>query len=383
MLFLKEMRILIYLDNAATTGTKPIAVIKSNNLALHKYSSNPGRSGHSLSAGTAEAIYKCRQNIKNLVNAESESNVCFTLNCTYAINMVISGVLNEGDHLIISSLEHNAVYRPAINNKGIETDVFEVDFYDNNNTIENLKKLIKPNTRMIFVTSASNVVGRVLPLYEIGQICKNNNILFAVDGAQGVGVLDVDVNKMNIDYLCIAPHKGLYAPMGVGVLVAQKPINKVLIYGGTGVNSAEEIQPADLPERIESGTLNVPGIIATSSGVDFVKKIGIKNIYNHELGICKYAYKKLKEIGAKLYTPLPLKNEYVPLISFNLYGRTSEEIGGFLNVKGVAVRSGLHCAPLAHKQLGTIGSGTVRISPSVFNKFEEIDRMIFILKEII
>lgn len=381
--FFERDEILIYLDNAATTGKKPMSVIKSNNMALHKYSSNPGRSGHNLSVKTAEAIFNCRRNIMSLVNSESENCVCFTLNCTYAINMVINGVLNKGDHLIISSLEHNAVYRPAINNTDIEVDIFEVDFYDNKRTIENLKKLVKTNTKMIFVTSASNVVGRVLPLFEIGEFCKENNILFAVDGAQGVGVLDIDMKKMNIDYLCIAPHKGLYSPMGVGVLVAHKPINKVLIYGGTGVNSSEEIQPSDLPERIESGTLNVPGIISTNAGIDFVKRIGIKKIYNHEIALCRYAYKKLKHISAKIYTPLPSLYEYAPLISFNLHGRSSEEIGEILNSKGIAVRAGLHCAPLAHKQINTLGTGTVRISPSVFNSYDEIDRLIIILKDII
>lgn len=376
---------LIYLDNAATSGKKPLSVIQANNYALCNYSSNPGRSGHSLSVKTAEEVFKCRGKIKELFNAYSENNVCFTLNCTYAINMVLNGNLKTGDHLIISSLEHNAVYRPAMalrKENGVEVDIADVDLYDNNKTLENIMKLIKPNTKMIFVTAASNVIGRVLPLKKIGELCRENNILFGVDGAQGAGILDMDMKEMNIDYLCIAPHKGLYAPMGVGILVAQKPITKVIISGGTGVNSFEEKQPDDLPERIESGTLNVPGIIATGAGIDFINQKTIKNIYKHELNLCRYVYKKLKLPDIKLYAPCPEFNEYAPVISFNIQGMTSEEVGLHLNKFGIAVRSGIHCAPLAHRFIGTAENGTVRISPSLFTSYEDIDKLIFVIKRL-
>ena len=376
---------MIYLDNAATSGKKPQSVIQASVEALTQYSANPGRSGHNLSEKTSMAVYDSRSRIKEFVNASSEGNVCFTLNCTTAINMVLFGVLKSSDHVIISSLEHNAVYRPInyLNrDKGVKYDLAKVNLYDDEKTLENITKLLKPNTKMIFVTAASNVIGKTLPLEKIGKLCNDKGILFGVDAAQGCGILDIDMKKMHIDYLCVAPHKGLYSPMGTGVLVAEKPIEKVLISGGTGVNSKERFQPEDLPERLESGTLNVPGILGISAGIDFVKKTGTHKIYEHELNLCKTAYGGLKKIGAILYTPYPEKYSYVPVLSFNIKGKRSSQVAEILNTNGVAVRSGLHCAPLAHEHIGTSAIGTVRISPSVFNSVYDIDKLIFILKRI-
>lgn len=376
---------MIYLDNAATTGKKPQSVIQASVEALTRFSANPGRSGHNLSVKTSMAVYDSRSKIKELVNASSEGNVCFTLNCTMAINMVLFGVLNAGDHVIISSLEHNAVYRPVnyLNrDKGVKYEIAKVNLYDDEKTLENIIKLLKPNTKMIFVTAASNVIGKTLPLEKIGKLCNEKGILFGVDAAQGCGILDIDMQKMHIDYLCVAPHKGLYSPMGTGVLVAEKPIDRVLISGGTGVNSKERFQPEDLPERLESGTQNVSGILAISSGIDFIKKTGIDKIYEHELNLCKMAYSGLRKIGATLYTPYPEKYSYAPVLSFNIRGKHSSQIAEILNTNGIAVRSGLHCAPLAHEHIVTTAIGTVRISPSVFNSPYDIDKLIFILKRI-
>ena len=188
---------------------------------------------------------------------------------------------------------------------------------------------------------------------------------------------------MNIDYLCFAPHKGFYAPSGLGVLIAEKPINNILISGGTGVNSIDPWQPTDTPERLESGTQNISGILGLSAGVDFVNSKGIKRVEKYEYELIIYAYRELRKLNAELYTDHPEINEFSPVISFNLNGFTSEEIGAYLNKKGIAVRAGLHCAPLAHKQLGTIEKGTVRVSPSIYNSKSEIDNLIFNLKKII
>lgn len=376
---------MIYLDNAATTGLKPPAVIKAVSYAMNTLSGNPGRSGHDISTKAELEIFKCRTAVKELIKADSENNVCFTLNCTHAVNTVLYGVLKDGDHIIISDLEHNAVVRPInylSKNDGVEYSVAKTDFSDDELILKNIESLIRKNTKMIFVTAGSNVLGRALPLNMIGELCKEHGLLFGVDGAQAVGVKEIDMVGMNIDFLCIAPHKGLYAPMGTGILVARKPINRVLITGGTGVNSIEAVQPSDMPERIESGTVNVPGICGIRAGVDYIRKIGIERIYDHEMKFCGYLYKALKNVGAILYTPYPTVNRYLPVVSFNIDGHNSEEVAAALNKYGIAVRAGLHCAPSAHKVINTLNIGTVRISPAVFNSLNDVDRVIFALKRI-
>ena len=186
---------------------------------------------------------------------------------------------------------------------------------------------------------------------------------------------------MNIDYLCVAAHKGLYAPMGAGVLIANKPIENITVLGGTGSNSNQMQQPDFFPERIESGTQNVPTVLGIGAGVDFVKNMGVDNIYKKELNHTQYVYEKLKKIGCKLYTPFPKKDLYLPVLSFNFRDKNSLEIGEYLGKKGIAVRSGLHCAPFAHSTIGTIEVGTVRISPGIFNGISDLDSIINILKK--
>lgn len=377
---------MIYLDNAATTGKKPIQVVKAVNNALNNYSANPGRSGHDLSIKTAEQIVKCRESIRTFLKCTDENNVCFTYNCTHAINIVLNGVLNSGDHIIISSLEHNAVFRPVSYlklNKGVEFDIAQVDLLNDEITIKNIETLFKKNTKIVFVTAASNVIGKKLPLKAIGELCKNNNILFGVDAAQAAGISEINISQFNIDYLCFAPHKGFYAPTGLGVLIAEKGIKNIIISGGTGVNSLEPVQPEFMPERIESGTQNVPAIFGLKSGIDFVEKIGQKTIEKHEFSLIRYAYQKLEKLGAELYTICPNSDGFTPVLSFNVKGFSSEEIANYLNKNNIAVRAGLHCAPLAHKQLKTLNRGAVRISPCVFNTKNDIDRLIFSLKRVI
>lgn len=377
---------MIYLDNAATTGQKPISVINAVKQSLINYNANPGRSGHNLSVTTAEQIYRCRNKIKNFFGASNENNICFLSSCTQAINSVVFGVLKPGDHVIISSLEHNAVYRTVYNYSKLinfKFDIVNVDLINDENTINNFKNKIKSNTRLIVITAASNVIGKKLPIKRIGELCKNYNILFCVDAAQLAGKSEINIKNCNIDYLCLAPHKGFYSPTGLGVLIAEKPIDNVLIYGGTGVNSLDSNQPEELPERIESGTVNIPGIFGFSAGIEFVKNKGLKFIESHEITLIKHLYKQLKIMGAELYTIFPEKSMFAPVLSFNVKGRSSEEVGEYLNRNNIAVRCGLHCAPLAHKQLDTIERGTVRVSPSVFSDYDDIEKLIFYVKKLI
>ena len=372
---------MIYFDNAATGGRKPQTVINSVNYALKNLCANPGRSGHYLSEKSSELIFNTREKTASFFGADGPEQVIFTANCTTAINFVLKGVLKKGDHIITSSLEHNAVMRPLVK-LGIDFSVAKVDLEDNNKTLENFKALIKPNTKMIFCTAGSNVLGKLLPIEDIGRLCAEKNLLFGVDAAQAAGVFQIDMQKMNIDYLCIAPHKALYSPMGIGILIARKPIENTLIEGGTGNNSAELVQGNEFPEDFESGTVNLPAICGLSSGLDFVKSYSIKRIYQHEMSLIERLYKGLsKTQGVILYTN-PQKDKYLPVLSFNLKGKNSSDVAKKLNRYGIAVRAGLHCAPMAHKQIETLDTGTVRVSVSVYNNIGEIDYFLKTVKNI-
>ena len=371
---------MIYFDNAATSGKKPIEVIKAVNNAIINYSANPGRSGHTLSQRVAEKVYLVREKIAAFFGASGPENVILTSNCTHSSNLVIKGVLNKPDHIIISSLEHNSVIRPIVK-LGIEYDIAKVDFENDDQTVKNFEKLIKANTKLIFCTAASNVTGKILPISQIGELCKRRGILFGVDAAQLAGIRSIDMKKLNIDFLCVAPHKGLYAPMGTGILIAEKYIENTLIEGGTGSNSGSLIQPSESPERYESGTVNVAGIFGIGAGIDFVKNKGIEQIYHHEMELIKYAYRGLMKIkNICLYTPYPIEPFYAPVLSFNFKGVHSEIAALNLSKNGIAVRGGLHCSPLAHKELGTLDFGAVRLSVSYFNSMREIEYFLEVIK---
>ncbi|MCQ2455548.1 MAG: aminotransferase class V-fold PLP-dependent enzyme [Clostridia bacterium] len=372
---------MIYFDNAATSGVKPISVIKAVDNALKNLSANPGRAGHKAALMTSFAVYKVREKVSDFFGGGGAQNVVFCANCTLAANFVVKGVLNFEDHVIISDLEHNAVLRPIA--KTVDNlDIAEVCFSDDAITVENFEKLIKPNTKMIFCTAASNVTGKILPLEKIGKLCKEKGILFAVDAAQAGGVIPIDMEKMNIDYLCVAGHKGLLAPMGTGVLIARKPIGRTVIEGGNGIDSLEVFQLPILPEGFESGTISVPDIMGLGAGIDYVKNRGIEKIYEKEMFLIKRLYRKLSEIkNIILYTPFPEIYEFAPVLSFNISGKHSEETADFLDKNGIAVRGGFHCSKLAHNKLKTTDTGTVRVSPSFVNTVSEIDYLVSILKK--
>lgn len=374
---------MIYLDNAATTYPKPQSVIKAVDDALKK-SANPGRSGHTLSQSTAISVYEVREKLKDMFSAPAVENVVFTLNCTHAINYVLKGLIKSGDRIVTSSFEHNAVMRPLekLKKQGVHIDIAEAYPDDKEATVRSFSRLINTNTKLVICTAASNVIGLKMPIKEIGMMCKQFGISFCVDAAQLAGVCDINMKECNIDYLCIAAHKGLYAPMGTGVLITKDNRLDTIIEGGTGTASIMLNQPNDLPEMLESGTINVPGIIGLGAGIDFVKSKGFDKIYNHEMGLVKRLYKQLKSTpGVKLYTPEPDDN-YAPVLSFNINGLNSVDSASKLNSLGFATRAGLHCAPFAHKRIGTIESGTVRICPSVFTSGQDIDKFAAAVRQI-
>ncbi|MDO4748048.1 MAG: aminotransferase class V-fold PLP-dependent enzyme [Eubacteriales bacterium] len=378
---------MIYLDNSATTFPKPESVINSVNLAMRYYSANPGRSGHALSLKAAQAVFDCRKSICSLFNVDDESKVIFTPGCTYSLNTVIKGVLSPGDHCVISSFEHNSVVRPLekLKSKHISYSVAKVYPHDNDKTVDSFRKSIKENTKLVVCTHASNVFGFRLPVERICALCHNYGILFCLDAAQSGGVLPIDIEKYNYDYVCCAGHKGLYGPMGVGVLVVNSDvIPDSLLEGGTGSESQNLEQPEFTPDRFESGTLNVPGICGLKKGIEVVQNKTTLAIANQEMSYIRYLYKELsKNEKIRLYTEIPTLDHFAPVLSFSVKDKNSEDVASILNNKfQIAVRAGLHCSPLAHQTMSTIDEGTVRVSPSIFTTRKEIEKLIFALKKI-
>ncbi len=375
---------MIYLDNAATTSPKPAKVIDKLINGAKYFSANPGRSGHSLSLKCADKLYECRKNISSFFNLNAPERCVFTYNCTTAINMVLKGTLQKGDHIIISDIEHNAVIRPvnSLAAHGVEVTKAHVIRGDFDATLENFRKAIKRNTRLIFCTHASNVTGDVLPVYELAKLAREHNILFGIDAAQSAGTLPIDMTKLEADFICIPSHKGLYGIMGCGaLLLSEKAKLRVLIEGGTGSGSLLPTQPEEYPDRLESGTVNLPGIIAMSAGVDFVRQRDISEIFGHELEFCKQLEYEIEKLGNITVHSCRDDSWRTPLTSITVNGMDSESLAMKLSEEGFAVRGGLHCAPDAHRTMGTLDGGTVRISPSVFTSPSVIPMLVNTLKK--
>ncbi len=376
---------MIYFDNAATTFPKPREVINEVNKAFSLYGANPGRSGHDMSMQTAMAVYSARETLNAFFDGFGSEYVSFTANCTESLNMAIKGILKKGDHVIISSLEHNSVLRPVVKLAEMNIITFSVFSVTPNEeeTLNNLKKEIRSNTKLIITTAVSNVFGDILPIEKIGRIAKENNILYMVDGAQGAGVIPIKMKQSGINCLCIPGHKSLYGPMGVGVVLHDGSIKETIIEGGTGTESFNFSQPVAFPERLESGTLNVPAICGLKKGVEITSSYGVKNIFNEESDLIELLFNELSSIrNIILYKSEYDRKTQAPLLSFNVKNMHSEEVSALLNRESVAVRGGFHCSPLAHKTYGTEMTGAVRVSPSRFNTKKDVKYVINLLQKI-
>lgn len=375
---------MIYLDNGATSFPKPLSVRQNVDISLRKFSANPGRSGHSLSLRAAKEIFECRKRLKELFNVNSEEEIIFTENCTMALNTVIFGLLSEGDHVLISSMEHNSVTRPleSLKDKGVTYSTFDYS-YDDNETVDNVRNLIKPETKLVICTHASNVFGFRFPIERICALCHAYGILFCVDSAQSAGVFDIDVGTNQYDFVCMSGHKSLYGPMGTGVLILNNRNLKPLLYGGTGTESVKKSQPEGLPEKFESGTQNMNGISGLKAGVDFVKNRGIKNIYNHEYKLAKRLFNGLANNRKVItYNKSFDYGKVAPVVSFNIDGVYSEDLVAKLNKYGIMTRGGLHCSPLAHTTMNTIENGTVRVVPGAFNTINDINYLLNVIRKL-
>ena len=365
----------VYLDNAATSWPKPPEVIAAMQAYLENGGGSPGRAAHGKSLASARMVYETRDALSSLFNATSPDRVIFTKNATEAINLLLFGFLNPGDHVIVSSMEHNAVMRPLrqLESRGVSLSVAACDSCGGLDPLT-IKTALTPRTRLVLLVHASNVTGTLLPIAEVANIAREAGIRFAVDAAQTAGVHPIDVQSGGIDFLTFTGHKSLGGPQGTGGLVIGPDVDlRPLMFGGTGSASESENQPAFLPDKLESGTLNAIGIAGLGASLAALAEFGVENVLAHERKLMKLFRDGLKELSdIEVYGPENTA-ESVGVLSLNVASRPCEEVGMELERDfDILTRTGLHCAPAAHRTIGTFGRGTVRFSVSRFNTESDI-----------
>ncbi|GKU23524.1 aminotransferase class V-fold PLP-dependent enzyme [Clostridium folliculivorans] len=375
---------MVYIDNAATSFPKPESVYDSVLDCMKRYCANPGRGSHKLSLECEMKILDTRQSISELFNIDNMMNLIFTNNTTEGLNMAIKGVLKSGDHVITTSIEHNSVYRPLrkLTEIGVEVSIVSVDEKGYVN-LQELQKNIKTNSKALIINHGSNVLGTVQDIEEIGSIAKKNNLVFIVDVAQTAGVFNIDVKKMNIDIMAFPGHKCLYGPQGIGGLYVSESIKiDTFKEGGTGSNSNIMEQPDFMPDKFESGTLNTPGIVGLGAGVNFITSVGLNEIRRHDQELALYLTSELQKLPYIIMYGEDDCEKKCPVVSFNIDGYDSSEVGEFLNNKDIYLRTGYHCAPIIHNIIGTKNLGTVRASFAYFNTIEDVEKLLSAVKEL-
>jgi len=374
---------MIYLDNSASSLIKPKSVQKAVLNALNFYSANPGRSGHKQAIKTALEVEKTREIVANHVGTTADK-VVFTLNCTDALNMAILGTHKKGGHVICTVNEHNSVRRPLEHLKAID-EMFSYSVAEQSGKLgivwQDIEKLITDETYLVIVNHISNVNGDVADIVNIGKHLKEKGILFLVDAAQGGGHFIYNMQQMNINMLALAPHKGFYSPQGVGALALNGDFEiDPIRFGGSGINSLSPSMPEQLPERLEAGTINTPAILGFGEGIRFVEE-NFSLIHTKIEDLTVYLHYELSKLGLDVYT----KTENTSgVFAFNIPSVPSNDVSNYLDEKwNICTRSGLHCAPLKHKSLGTLPDGAVRVSVSYFNTYQEIERLVLAIKTFI
>lgn len=375
---------MIYLDNAATTWPKPKRVLEDVMQCLTDYGANPGRGGHRLARQAEAKVEETRRLLARLFQVRDPKNLIFCQNGTHGINLALKGWLNPGDHVVATGWEHNAVSRPLQmlrKSRGIEVDYIPPG---KNGPVDLLllEKALRSRTRLIVSIHASNVTGALLPVGEIGSIARGKGIPLLVDAAQTAGVVPIDVESMGISMLAFSGHKGLLGPQGTGGVYLTSDLSvRPLMEGGTGSHSEHLWQPEERPVGFESGTPNTPGIAGLNAGLHFLFEKGLKSIWEHETALAKKIAEGLASMkGIRLY---PSGSPSVPVVSFNMEGVDGTEVSAILDEHyGIAVRSGFHCAALAHQTLGTAEAGTVRVSPGFFNTDQDVEALLQAVREI-
>lgn len=369
----------IYMDNAATSWPKPEAVYQAVDQFNRKLGANPGRGSNHKTLEAGRVLLETREALAELFNVKDSSRIVFTANVTESLNLGLKGLLNPGDHVVISGMEHNAVARPlnTLENYGVQVSVVPCDA-EGSLDPHDLELVLRDNTRMVCMLHASNVTGTIMPVAEISRIAHQHGAVFMVDAAQTAGVLPIDVEAQAIDMLAFTGHKGLMGPQGTGGLYIRPDLDiRPLKEGGTGSLSEHVYQPGFMPDKFESGTPNTPGIAGLGAGVRFIMETGIERIRHHEQELTDRLISGLKEIkGVSLYGPGDSRRQ-TAVVSFNITGMDCGEVSLLLDQKyGIVTRSGLHCAPMAHQTVGTLKKGTCRLSPGFFNTREDIDAVI-------
>ncbi|MCI8332233.1 MAG: aminotransferase class V-fold PLP-dependent enzyme [Clostridiales bacterium] len=374
----------VYLDNAATTFPKPPGVSFAMKNCIDGWCGNPGRGAHPLSQKSAEAVFGVREQIAEMFGSKSPENVVFTSNATGALNIAIKSLVPQG-HVLLSDIEHNAVVRPVFAS-GLRYSIFSA-LAETDELLYDLSAHLSQDTKAVIASAGSNICGASLPLSEIGKLCREHGIFFIVDASQYAGTHDIDIEKMNIDALCAPGHKSLYGPQGSGFVLfsdeAVKAAEKgpTLIEGGNGVNSREMLMPPFTPERFEAGTLSVPNIVGLGEGLKFVKKEGPSKIFTRESALYEYTRNEFSQMyGLTMYAGQIRRSS---ILLFNIDRMKSEETAAALAERGICVRSGLHCAPLAHAALGTPEHGAVRISFGAFNTYDDVYYLVQAVKELL
>ncbi len=371
----------IYLDNACTSFPKPENVPLAMSDYIINSGANTNRGCYSSAYDVEALVYETRELLCSLFGYDDCKNVVFTKNVTESINFLLKGFLKPGDHVLVSSVEHNAVMRPLVQleKQGVAFSRIPCDKYGAL-MVSETENLIRPETKLIIMTHASNVCGSIMPIEEIGRICKKHNLKFFVDSAQSAGCLDIDMKKMNIDGLCFTGHKGLMGPQGIGGFIIKEemiPLIEPLISGGTGSISHTEEIPDFMPDRFESGTLNLPGIIGLREGLLYIKELGTDNIRKKEKALTERFLAGIKNLPNIKIIGHGQSCDYCSVVSVQTLNTDCALASDTLdNEYGIMTRVGLHCAPSAHKTLGTYPEGTIRFSFGYFNTEEETDAAI-------
>ena len=378
----------IYFDNSSTSFPKAPNVGRAMGEFIENGAFNINRGSYEGAYEAGSAFLDTREMLKDLFNCPNSKNVVFTPSVTYSLNFFIKGFLKPGDHVLVTSVEHNAVMRPLvqIEKLGVEFDAVPCD-EEGGVTADDFRAYIKENTKAIITTHASNVCGTIIPIEEIGALCKEKGLVYAVDTAQTAGILNIDMQKANIDFLAFTGHKGLLGPQGIGGFIASDKLEGLIdpvISGGTGSLSDSEEIPDFLPDRFESGTLNLPGIIGLHQALVYLKEAGIDNMRNEKMEITKYFLEQVKEIeGVKVAGKKTVEGR-LGVVSIDFEGFDNSIVSFYLSSKyNIMTRVGMHCAPRAHKTLKTFPQGTVRFTFSHFNTKEEVDVCINAIKTIL
>ncbi|MCL2568937.1 MAG: aminotransferase class V-fold PLP-dependent enzyme [Oscillospiraceae bacterium] len=370
---------MIYLDAAATTLQKPSAVSRAVCRALREQTS-PGRGGHSASMKAADVVWQCREIAARFFSVKAPEQIVFTMNATHGLNVAIKSLVGPGDRVVVSSFEHNSVIRP-LHRVGADLIVARSPLFDAPAAVAAYEAQITPETKLVVLNHASNVFGYVLPAMEIARICKARGVAFLLDASQSAGALPIDATALGADFIAMPGHKGLYGPQGTGLLICKHTPTTTLIEGGTGSDATRREMPDHLPDRLEAGTPNMPGINGLLAGLRFVERRQAQ-ILQHERALTQRLIEGLRQLpNMQLYAAQD-SNFQIGVLSLNLAGIDCETIAAALDEQGVAVRAGLHCAPLAHESAGTLEIGTVRISVSAFNTSREVDAFLRILEKI-